>query len=82
MGARDEIKCLENIAYSATALSDMDIVDTEFNFELSPYVAANCIKATAKCNKKGLIKFPRFLGKISVMNKNKREKLDYNNVKF
>jgi len=29
-----------------------------------------------------MIKFPQFLGKISTMNKNKREKLDYNSVKF
>lgn len=82
MSQKDEIKCLDNLTYSADALSDMDIVDTEFNFELSPYVASNCIRATLKCNKKGLIKFPRFLGKISVMNKNKREKLDYDKVKF
>jgi len=82
MSQKDEIKCLENLTYCADAMSDMDIVDAEFNFELSPYVASNCIRATLKCNKKGLIKFPRFLGKISTQNKNKREKLDYNKVKF
>jgi len=75
-------KCLDYLAKSADALSDMDIVDAEFNFELSPYVAANCIRATENCNKKGHIKFPRFLGKISTQNKNKREKLDYDKVKF
>jgi replication factor C subunit 1 len=82
MSQKDELRCLENLAYSADALSDMDVVDAEFNFELSPYVASNTIRATLKCNKKGLIKFPRFLGKISTMNKNKREKLDYDKVKF
>lgn len=82
MGSKTPDKCLENLAYCADALSDMDIVDAEFDFELAPYVAANTIRATLKCNKKGLIKFPRFLGKISTMNKNKREKLDYTKVKF
>jgi len=82
MSARDEIKSLENLVYCADSLSDMDLTDAEFNFDLLPYVAANTIRATAKCNKKGLIKFPRFLGKISTMNKNKREKLDYTKVKF
>ena len=82
MGARDELKRMENLTYCADSLSDVDIVDAEFNFELSPYVASNCIRVTAKCNKKGQIKFPRFLGKISTQNKNKREKLDYNKVKF
>jgi len=82
MAQKDPDKCIENLAFAADALSDMDIVDAEFNFELLPYVAANTIHATLKCNKKGLIKFPRFLGKISTMNKNKREKLDYDRVKF
>lgn len=82
MSANHELKSLENLSYSADALSDADLLDTEFNFELSPYVAANTIRGCVKCNKKGLIKFPRFLGKISTQNKNKREKLDYNKVKF
>jgi len=71
MGAKDQVKCLENIVCGANALSDADLLDTEFNFDLAPYVAANTIHATLKCNKKGLIKFPRFLSKISVQNKNK-----------
>jgi len=82
MSQKDELKSLENLAYSSEALSDVDILDTTFNFELYPYIAANTIRATSKCNKKGLIKFSRFLGKISTMNKNKREKLDYNTVKI
>lgn len=82
MCAKDPDKCLENTTYAANALSDADLLDANFDFDLSPYVAANTIHATLKCNKKGLIKFPRFLGKISVQNKNKREKLDYTRVKF
>jgi len=82
MGSKDQVKCLENLSHVADSLSDADLLDANFDFELSPYVAANTIRATAKCNKKGLIKFPRFLGKISVANKNKREKLDYTKVKF
>lgn len=82
MGQKDPVKCVENLSFAADALSDADLLDAEFNFDLLPYVAANTIHATLKCNKKGLIKFPRFLGKISTMNKNKREKLDYDRVKF
>jgi len=82
MGSKDPVKCLENVTYSADALSDADLLDANFDFDLSSYVATNTVKATVKCNKKGLIKFSRFLGKISVQNKNKREKLDYTKVKF
>jgi replication factor C subunit 1 len=82
LASRNEVKRLENVAYSADALSDADIFDSTFDFTLSSYVAINTIKATSKCNKKGQIKFPQFLGKISTMNKNKREKLNYEMVKF
>jgi replication factor C subunit 1 len=82
LASRDEVKRLENVAYSADALSDADIFDSTFDFTLSSYVAVNTIKATSKCNKKGQIKFPQFLGKISTMNKNKREKLNFEMVKL
>jgi replication factor C subunit 1 len=82
LSAKCEAKKLENLAYSADSLSDADLVDNVFNFDLTSYVALNTIKASSKCNKKGQIKFPQFLGKISTMNKNKREKLDYEKVKF
>jgi hypothetical protein len=79
---KDELKRLENISYSAEALSDVDLLDSTFNFELMPYVALNTIKATTKCNKKGLIKFPQFLGRTSTMNKNKKEKIKIDNIKI
>lgn len=79
---RDEIKRLENIAYSADALSDVDLIDTVFNFEMATYVALNTIRATTKCTKKGQVKFPQFLGKTSTINKNKREKVNYEIAKF
>lgn len=82
LSVKCEAKKLENLAYSADSLSDADLVDTVFNFDLSSYVAFNTIKASSKCNKKGQIKFPQFLGKNSTMNKNKREKLDYEKVNF
>jgi replication factor C subunit 1 len=82
MGGQNDIRKMENLAYSSSALSDTDIIDSVFNFELEPYVAMNTIRVTAKCNKKGHIKFPQFLGKTSTRNKNKREKLDYTKVKF
>ena len=76
----DEAKRLENISYSADSLSDADLFDSIFDFELSSYVALNTIKATSKCNKKGMVKFPQFLGKVATMNKNKRDKLNYEEV--
>ncbi len=78
----NEAKRLENISYSADSLCDADLFDAVFDFELSPYVALNTIKAASKCSKKGHVKFPQFLGKISTMNKNKREGMNYENVKF
>jgi len=80
--AREDNKRLENITYSVDSLSDVDLFDAIMDYDLQPYVAINTIKATIKCNKKCHIKFPQFLGKISTMNKNKKDKLDYNNVKF
>jgi replication factor C subunit 1 len=82
MGGQNELKKTDNMAFCSAALSDTDIVDSLFNFELEPYVAMNTIRVTEKCNKKGHIKFPQFLGKTSIRNKNKREKLDYTKVKF
>jgi hypothetical protein len=77
---KDDVKRLENISYSADSLSDGDVFDAIFDFELSPYVAVNTIKATSKCNKKGFIKFPQFLGRTSTMNKNKKEKINIDEV--
>jgi replication factor C subunit 1 len=85
LSARDELKKLDNLAYSADALSDVDLFDTYVNmtnWEFEPYVALNTIAATSKCNKKAMIKFPQILGRISTMYKNRREKLNYENVVF
>ena len=82
LNSGDEVKRLENIVYSADSLSDGDLLDAVFDFELAPYVALNTIKATSKCSKKGFAKFPQFLGRVSTMNKNKREQMKYEDVKF
>ena len=86
IGSREEVNRLNNIAYSADALSDVDIIDTAVNmtnWELEPYVALNTIRATSKCNKKAMIKFPQFLGKIMTINKNKRSKINsYESIQF
>jgi len=79
---RNEADRLENIAYSADALSDADLLDSVFNFELEPYIASSTIRATTKCTKKAQIKFPQFLGRTSTINKNRREKLDYETLNF
>ena len=79
---RNDVTRMENIAYSADALSDVDLLDTVFNFELEPYIALNTIRATTKCTKKAQIKFPQFLGRTSSINKNKRDKINYETVKM
>ena len=79
---KDDLTRLENISYSADSLSDGDKLDTTFNFELSQYVAINTIKATSKCNKKGFVKFPQFLSKTSIMNKNKKDKININELEL
>jgi replication factor C subunit 1 len=78
---KNDIRKLENISYSADALSDVDICNKFINSDLEDYIAFNTIRATTKCNKK-IIKFSQFLGKITIINKNKSEKFDYENVKF
>jgi replication factor C subunit 1 len=82
LNVRDDVTRLENISYSSDALSDVDLLDSVFNFELEPYIALNTIRATRKCTKKAQIKFPQFLGRTSTINKNKRENMDYETVKF
>ena len=80
LSINDEMKRLDNLSYSSHALSDADLFETQVsmtNWEFEPYVALSAIKATSKCNKKTMIKFPQYLGKISTINKNKREKQDY-----
>ena len=82
LSVNDSVKRLENISYSAESLSDGDILETIFDFELSSYVALNTIKATSKCNKKGFVKFPQFLGKTATINKNKRDKVGSDEFKL
>jgi replication factor C subunit 1 len=85
MGINDQVKSLDNLAYSAHALSDTDLFDTYVNmanWEIDPYVAMSTINSTSKCNKKTMIKFPQFLGRVSTMNKNKRDKVNYDDVKL
>jgi replication factor C subunit 1 len=85
MSMNDCVKRLDNLAHSADALSDADLFETQVNltnWEFEPHVALSTINATSKCNKKTMIKFPQILGRISTMNKNKREGLNYENVKF
>lgn len=84
-GINDQLKKLENISYSANALSDADLFETQVNmtnWEFGPHLALSTINATSRCNKKTMIKFPQFLGRVSTMNKNKRDKINYEDVKF
>ena len=82
---KDMSKKLGNVAYSAVSLSDVDLFDSAINmtnWEFETYVAMSTIQATSNCNKKFMIKFPQILGKISKINKNRRDKVDYNTVKI
>jgi replication factor C subunit 1 len=85
LSSRDEIKKLENISFASDALSDSDIFTSYVNmtnWEFEPHVAVNIIRSTTKCNKKTMIKFPQILGRISAMYKNKRVKINYEDVTF
>jgi replication factor C subunit 1 len=75
LSCKEEHKKMENISYSADSLSDADIFDAVFDFDLANYSATSVVNATTKCSKKGMIKFPQFLGKTATKNKNKREKI-------
>ena len=82
---KEEYRRLSNISYSADALSDADIFEHSVNmtnWEIQPYVAFSVINATSNCNKKTIIKFPQFLGRTSTMNKNKRERINIDEVKY
>lgn len=79
LGGSDQIRRLNNLTYSADALSDVDLFETQVNmanWEFEPHVAMSTINATSKCNKKSMVKFPQYLSKISQINKNKREKIN------
>jgi replication factor C subunit 1 len=85
LGINHEVKRLDNLVYSSNALSDADLFETQVNmvnWEFEPYVGISVINAASKCNKKSMIKFPQFLGRVSTMNKNKKEKINYDYVKF
>ncbi len=85
MGMKKPIAALNNMSYSADALSDVDLFESYVNmtnWEFEPYVATSLINATSKCNKNGMVKFPQFLGRTSTMYKNKREKLNYEDAIF
>jgi replication factor C subunit 1 len=66
---------LDNISYSANALSDYDMTDsyihTNANWELEPYSAYSIIQATSGCHNSQVV-FTQYLGKISKINANKK----------
>jgi replication factor C subunit 1 len=87
IGLKEDLGKLEKLSYSADALSDADLFNPSRHgnitgLNLEQYVALNTIRATNYCNKKTIIKFPQYLGRISTQNKNKREKINYENIKF
>jgi len=80
--SKDEEKSFDNLLSSSSSISDVDIFQSDVentNWELMPYIAVNCIKATSSCHSKSQIKFPSFLGKTSTKNKKKRMIQDLSN---
>jgi len=86
LNCKNEVTKFDNMSYSADALSDTDLYDMNIqntlNWEMEKFIATSTIQATTKCNKKGLIKFPSFLGNTTKMYRNKREKYDHETMKF
>jgi replication factor C subunit 1 len=68
-------KDIETLYDAASCISDIDLFESDIeatNWEIMPYIATICIKATANCHPKAQIKFPAFLSKTSAKNKKKR----------
>jgi replication factor C subunit 1 len=80
----NKLKNLDDLFAAANCLSNIDLFESDIeatNWELMPYIAVNCISATANCHTKTQIKFPTFLAKTSTKGKNKRAIQDLS-VKF
>ena len=75
MKGKKDIDILDNLVNAANCISDIDIFEDSIevtNWEIMPYIAVNCIKATTTCHPRSQIKFPSFLSKTSTKNKKKR----------
>jgi replication factor C subunit 1 len=71
----NKLQNLDNLFAAANSLSNIDLFESDIeatNWELMPYIAVNCISASANCHTKAQIKFPSFLAKTSTKGKNKR----------
>jgi replication factor C subunit 1 len=82
---KHEAKKMENLSNSAGALSDADIFEHAINathWEFGSFVATSTIQATSACNKKYMIKFSQYFGRISKITKNKKNGVDYNSSDF
>jgi replication factor C subunit 1 len=72
---KNETQNLDNLSDISTSLSDADIFESGLemsSWELMPYIATSCIKASSGCHHNVSVKFPLFLGKTSTKNKKKR----------
>jgi replication factor C subunit 1 len=78
---KNDVTYLNNIASSASSLSDLDIFEKEIHtngtWELLPYTAWLSVKAVENCHTKGQIKFTSFFEKRAV----KKQTLNKNIVK-
>lgn len=71
----NKLQNLDNLFAAANCLSNIDLFESDIeatNWELMPYIAVNCISASANCHTRAQIKFPTFLAKTSTKGKNKR----------
>lgn len=71
----NKLQNLNNLFTAANCLSNIDLFESDIeatNWDLMPYIAVNCISASANCHTRSQIKFPSFLAKTSIKGKNKR----------
>jgi replication factor C subunit 1 len=71
----NKLQNLDNLFAAANCLSNIGLFENDIeatNWDLMPYIAVNCISASANCHTKAQIKFPSFLAKTSTKGKNKR----------
>ena len=69
LSSRDPLKGLDTMASAAQVLSDMDVFQGAMivcgggGWDLVPYVGVHALAAATRCNKKGLLAFPRHLSR-------------------
>jgi DNA polymerase III delta prime subunit len=77
--SRDTNKQINNVSYSADCLSDMELMKMPTR-ELESYVAFQAIRATMKCQKQGMLKFPQYISSTTTANNSNYEEHNYRKI--